>query len=116
MTTGHWDDETAYQYSNVRRNNPELKAKVKKVVELRQEAMEQANDLLRQARQVMQDAALFRDDSIFIRQLEQISRTSQSLSEETAFKRDIQSDTYVENLAAGRLGEQIEKMGDKFPL
>ena len=111
-----YDNPTPYQYSNERRNNAELKNKVRKVVERRQKAMEQADDLLKEARQVMQDAALFVDDVVFMRQLEQISRTSFSLSEDTQFERDVYSETYIENLAAGRLGEQIEKMGDQFPL
>lgn len=116
MPDGRWGDEQPYQYSNQRRNNPELKDKVRKVVERRQKAMEQADDLLKEARHIMQEAALFVDDVIFMRQLEQISRTSFSLSEDTQFERDVFSETYIENLAAGRLGEQIEKMGDQFPL
>ena len=111
-----WNDEEPYRYSNERRNNAELKEKVKKVVSLRLEAMEQANELLKQARHIMQEAALFGDDPHFMNHLNDISRAGHSLSEETLFRHDIQSDTYIENLAAGRLGEQIENMGDRFPL
>jgi hypothetical protein len=116
MPDGLWSEGQPYQYSNERRNDPELKGKVRKVVERRQKAMEQADDLLREARHIMQDAALFVDDVVFMRQLEQISRTSFSLTEDTQFERDVFSETYIENLAAGRLGEEIEKMGDQFPL
>lgn len=116
MPDGRWSEGQPYQYSNQRRNSPALKDKVRKVVERRQKAMEQADDLLKEARHIMQEAALFVDDVVFMRQLEQISRTSFSLSEDVQFERDVFSETYIENLAAGRLGEQIEKMGDQFPL
>jgi hypothetical protein len=109
--------------SEIRRNDPELKAKVAKVVKARQEALNEASALLNQAYEILKAQRHFTGDEIYNHQVSSVSTASFTLSRDAAFaSRDsgsgnaTENDTYLGNLAAGALGIQIQKMGDEFPL
>lgn len=107
---------STYKYQESRRNDPELRAKVEKVIRARNEALLQASTLLEQANRILKEQSHFVDDGIYDRQVRSVSIAAYLLKDDADFKnRDI-TDTYIGNLAAGRLGEQLEAMGDSFKL
>jgi hypothetical protein len=123
MMTCHEDDEPGYKYDNDRRNDPELKAKVAKVLVARQNALKEADALLKQAAQILSAQSDFVDGAIYNRQVQAVRIASFTLSRDTEFEvggprrqNPAENDNYLGNLAAGPLGEQIEGMGDDFPL
>src|SRR6478735_1627145 len=97
--------------SEIRRNNPELKAKVAKVVKARQNALTEASALLDQAYEILKAQRHFVGDDLYDAQVRSISTASYSLSKEAVFasgrRRDgfvndpAENDTYLGNLAAG---------------
>lgn len=111
--------------SELRRNDPELKAKVAKVVKARQEALNQASALLKQATEILEAQNQFVGDAIYSNRVQSVSIASFSLSRDAEFASGnrgqatsdpSENDTYLGNLAAGQLGVQIQDMGDKFPM
>lgn len=107
--------------SELRRNDAELKAKVAKVVKARQEALNRASALLKQATEILESQNQFVGDAIYSNRVQSISIASFSLSRDAEFASGSrgdrsENDTYLGNLAAGQLGVQIQDMGDKFPL
>lgn len=111
--------------SEIRRNDPELKAKVARVVKARQDALNEASALLNQAYDILKTQRHFVGDEIYNRQVSSVSTASFSLSRDAEFASGrrgdreadpSKNDTYLGNLAAGELGVQIQKMGDDFPL
>lgn len=111
--------------SEARRNDPELKAKVAKVVKARQDALREASVLLDQAYEILNAQREFVGDEIYNHQVSSVSTASYTLSRDAdfAFGRrggsendPSKNDTYLGNLAAGSLGVQIQNMGENFPL
>lgn len=111
--------------SEIRRNDPELKAKVAKVVKARQDALKQASVLLEQAYDILKAQRQFVGDNIYNRNVTTVSTASYTLSRDAEFTSGqrggpdndpAKNDTYLGNLAAGPLGVQIQNMGDNFPL
>lgn len=107
--------------SELRRNDAELKAKIAKVVKARQEALNRASALLKQATEILESQNQFVGDAIYSNRVQSVSIASFSLSRDAEFASGsrgdrAENDTYLGNLAAGQLGVQIQDMGDKFPL
>lgn len=109
--------------SEIRRNDPELKAKVAKVVKARQNALNEASVLLDRAYEILKAQRHFVGDEIYSRQVSAVSTASYSLSRDAEFASGRRgernddpatNDTYLGNLAAGSLGVQIQNMGDSF--
>ena len=106
----------SYRYDNVRREDPALREKVQQVIDARRAALRRAAALLREAEEVLAPLAQFHDDAIFNRQVQSVADASESLARDVAFDSVTgKGSTYVGNLAAGPLGEQIQKMGASFP-
>ena len=111
-----------YKYSSERRNDPELKEKAAKVVIARQNALKEADALLKQAAQILTAQSGFVDGAVYDSQVQAIRIASMKLSQDTQFElggkrgNPAENDTFLGNLAAGPLGEQIQEMGDSFPL
>lgn len=110
--------------STDRREDPELKAKVAKVVRARQEALKEASKLLEQAAELLSVGPGFVGDEIYNRQVRSVRSASYSLKKDAEFSsgngrpsgNPADNDTYLGNLAAAALGVQIQEMGDRFPL
>lgn len=109
--------------SEVRRNDPELKAKVANVIRARQKALKEASALLNQAYDVLKAQRHFSGDDIYNRQVSSVGTASFTLSRDAEFAsgngrsgNPAENDTYLGNLAAGSLGIQIQKMEENFPL
>lgn len=108
--------------STERRENPELKEKVAKVVKARQKALNDASALLDQAYEILKAQRHFVGDETYNRQVSSVSTASYTLSRDAKSSSGLRgedpakNDTYLGNLAAGALGIQIQNMGDDFPL
>lgn len=111
--------------SEIRRNDPELKAKVAKVIRARQAALNEASALLNQAYEILKAQRHFAGEETYNQQVSSVSTASYSLSRAAEFASGrrghtdndpSKNDTYLGNLAAGDLGIQIQKMGDEFSL
>lgn len=102
--------------SEARRNDPDIREKVSKVIKARQDALSEAAKLLEQAKDILQKNSHFIDDAIYARQVDAVYSTYYKLAEDAHFMNRKKTETYVGNLAAGALGEQIEEMGDKFSI
>ena len=111
--------------SEIRRNDPELKAKVAKVVKARQDALNEASALVERAYEILKAQRHFVGDNIYSSHVTAVSTASYTLSRDAEFTSGrrggtandpAKNDTYLGNLAAGPLGVQIQNMGDNFPL
>ena len=113
--------------STDRRNDPELKAKVAKVVRARQKALREASELLKQAADIISAQSHFTGDAIYDHQVTSVRIANFTLRRDADFAGGItetgrnvgnpaENENYLGNLAAGTLGIQIQSMGDKFPL
>lgn len=105
---------TIYKYSEERRNDPELCAKVAKVVKARQIALLEAAEKLQEVMDILQPLDRFEGDSIYRRCVSAVWIAHHQVSGDAEFKKKIGGDTYIGNKAASELGHQIEEMGDSF--
>jgi hypothetical protein len=105
---------TTYHYSDERRNDPELREKTAKVIEARKAALAVAAKKLREAMDILDPLRIFDGDPIFERSAFSAWRAYNQVSGDASFMNRPTTDTYIGNLAASELGEQIEAMGDNF--
>jgi hypothetical protein len=109
------DDNVVFKYSDERRHDPDLNAKVAKVIEAQTKAVEDATALIKQAAEIMRKASGFENSEIFERCYDSVKSARYTLDRDERFV-SLSSETYIQNASAGRLGYQITKMGEKFPL
>jgi hypothetical protein len=118
MTT--YDDVPTFKYSEVRRNDVELREQVKKVVAAREKAVLEASELLKQAAKLLSANTGFVGDETYARNAQTIRIANATLARDAKFMMQggsrTENPTYIGNLAAGPLGEQIQGLGDSFPL
>lgn len=107
---------SGYDFNDAQRNDPELRAKVAKVLEARRQAIQEANILLKKVSALLAESQIVEDQSMYSDHAYDVRMTSFKLERNIAFMQKIGGETYVGNMAAGRMGDQIIKMGDKFPL
>lgn len=108
------DDRPTFKYSDERRHDPVLLEKVGKVLDAQEQAFHEAAELVRQAVEIMQKASGFEDSAIYERSYDAVHSAQYKLKRDSR-SMGIKNDNYKQNMAAGRMGLQIEKMGDKFP-
>lgn len=113
--TWHDDEQPGFKYNDDRRHDPVLQEKVGKVIDAQAKAFKEASELIRQAVEIMRTASGFEDSAIYERSYDAVRSAQYKLERDARFV-GIKSDGYLQNMAAGRMGLQIEKMGDKFPL
>lgn len=111
-----WFEEegTVFKYSDERRHDPVLKEKVTKVLNAQEQAYKEASELVRQASEIMRKAAGFDDSAIYERSYNAVRGLEYTLDRDASFIGG-QNEGYIRNTAAGRMGLQIEQMGDRFP-
>jgi hypothetical protein len=102
--------------ADARRNDPEIREKVEKVIKARQAALNEASELLKKASEILHKNARYSGSILYDRQVGSVSITANSLKSDADFMNRMVSEVYVGNLAAGDLGEKIQKMGNDFPL
>lgn len=105
-------------YNEQRRLDPEIRAKVAKVVDARHSALEQANKLVQEASSLLRMNGIFVGDDIYLRQMHALSRMSRSLAAAAKISnvRSEDRESYIDHLAEGLVGAQVENMGKSFPL
>lgn len=114
MTWRSDDSEQWFKYNDERRHDPVLQEKVRKVIDAQEKAFNEAAELVRQAAEIMRKASGFEDSAIYDRSYDAVRSAQYKLERDARFV-GIKTDGYLQNMAAGRMGLQIEKMGDKFP-
>lgn len=98
-----------------RRKDPVIIEKVGKVIAAQEQALKEAAELVRQASEIMRKASGFEDSAIYERCYDAVRSAQYTIQRDERFVGS-KNDCYKENMAAGRMGYQIETMGDKFPL
>lgn len=99
------------KYSNERRNDPVIREKAQKIHELRQKKLQKADKALKEIMDEMRPLRLGEDDAIYERCFDAVWSAYYRVSGDAHFMKNIGGETYTGNLAAGELGEYIERMG-----
>lgn len=101
---------TVYEFSNERRYDPEIRAKVEAIHKARQamllKAAAELDRLVEEMRPLMDGG----DDRMYEKAFDDLRRARYTMVDTAEFMQDIGSETYIGNLAAGRLGEYVEKL------
>jgi hypothetical protein len=90
------------------RYDPELRAKAAAIHKARQDMLISAAARLREIYEDMRDLGQYGDDSIYTRCFDEIGMTLFKVDSDAAFLQKIGGETYIGNLAAGRLGQIIK--------
>lgn len=114
--TCHDDDAKVFKFSDRRRKDPVVLEKAEKILIAQQKAMSEAAELLKRAAEIMRKQSGYEDSGHFDRCYDAVSSARYTVERDASFMADIGNECYIGNLAAGRLGYQIEQMGEKFPL
>lgn len=107
---------TALKYRNLRekrKNNPEIREKIAKVIDSCDTALEGALELV-QAAEAMLTKYPVLDDATYQCNLQDVQRLRDDLEEIVKCRKRLDKDRYVSKLATGRLGAEIEYLGDSF--
>jgi hypothetical protein len=99
------------QYSEKRRNDTDLRAKVTKIHKDRQAMLLRAAAALEDIYDEMQGLRRSGDDDIYSRCVSAIWDAKYRVRHDADFMQGIGGETYVGNLAAGKLGQYIEEGG-----
>ena len=105
---------STYHYSEEQRNDPELRAKVAKVIKARQDALAEAAQKLQEAVDILRPLSIFDGDAIYQRSYDATWRAFNQVSGDAAFMGRPTTETYIGNKAASELGDQILRLGDNF--
>lgn len=97
-----------------RRQDPVLRDKVEDVLNARAEAAAEALRLVRQASAVMSTVGMFDDNALFNRSKSAIQSAETRLASDFRVFAEGKTDIYIENMAAGELGDIILRMGEDF--
>lgn len=97
------------KYSEERRNNPEIRARVAEIHEDRKAMLDRAAAVLEDLVNEMRPLNRSEDDDIYTRCFEQVWRAYHRVSGDAHFMQKIGGETYTGNLAAGPLGAEVEK-------
>ena len=114
-----WDTDNhkkVFADTDKRRKDPVLKEKINKLLEAQNKALAEAVVLLEQATEILRANSGYDGLDIYERAYHAASMASYKVSHDANFLAGPANDCYLENMAAGRLGYQIEEMGGKFPL
>jgi hypothetical protein len=107
---------TALKYRAIRekrRNDPEIREKIARVLDTCDEALEEASELLQAAAAVLSKYGICEDD-LYLCHLKDIQKFSDELSGMVAYRKSLDKERCISRLAAGRLGAEIDYLGDTF--
>lgn len=96
-----------------RRNDPDIREKVERVVDTCDEALKDASELVRAAAALLSKYPLT-DDVTYQCSLQDIQQISESLTRIVECRKALDKNRYISKLATGRLGAEIEHLGDMF--
>ena len=109
---------TALKYRAIRekrRNDPEIRAKIGGILDSCDEALKEASDLVRAAADMLSKYPLM-EDAQYQCSLQDIQKLSAELQKIVKCREGIDKDRVIGRLAAGRLGAEIDYLGDDFNL
>jgi hypothetical protein len=107
---------TALKYRNLRekrKNNPDIREKITKVVDSCDVALAEALELVQAAEAMLAKYPIL-DDATYQCSLQDIQRLSNDLAEIVKCRKRLDKERYISKLATGRLGAEIEHLGDDF--
>lgn len=94
-----------------RRNDPEVRAKVDRVLVAQNALLQEAARVLKALSDEMRILSGVRDSaSIFDRCFDKVAMASYSVSSDAEFMKNIGGDTYTGNMAAGQMGEYLQNI------
>jgi protease II len=102
-------EREAMNDSERRRNDPEIRAKVEEIHKARQAMLLKAEAQLEEIVNEMRALTQYGDDAIYNRCYDAVWDAQYKVGNDARFMQRIGGETYVGNLAAGELGEIIEK-------
>jgi hypothetical protein len=101
---------TVYTFSNERRNDPEIRAMVERIVKARNEALLEAARRLQEVVDGMRPLSLGGDSAIYERCFYAVRSASIKVSNDAAFMNRLGiNECYIGNEAASQLGEYVQK-------
>lgn len=109
-----YSDKEVFRNSEQRRDDEDLLAKVEQVRVARSAALLSAAKKLKQASDELRALSVFEHDEIYSRCESAAWNAYHRVDIDAEFMQGIEGECYISNLAAGRLGYQIEQMGDDF--
>lgn len=92
-----------------RRNDPVIRAEVEKIIYARRVMLLKAAKQLKDLTDEMRELELYGDDGIYDRCFDYVWSAYYTVSRDANFKDRPATETYIGNMAAGSLGEYIEK-------
>jgi hypothetical protein len=95
--------------SERRRNDPALRAEAERIHKARQAVLLKAAAALEEIYNGMRELSRYRDDSVYNRCVDAVWHANYRVSSDASFMQGIGGETYVGNLAAGELGDAIER-------
>lgn len=96
-----------------RRNDPDIREKVAKVIDSCDVALTDASELLKAAEAMLSKYPLL-DDATYQCNVQDIQKVSEALAEIVKCRKNLDRERYIGKLAAGRLGAEIQHLGDEF--
>jgi hypothetical protein len=96
-----------------RRKDPEIREKVATVLDRCDEALEDASELVAAAAAILSKYPLI-DDVTYHCNVQDIQRISDSLAQIVECRKKLDKDRYISKLATGRLGAEIDHLGEAF--
>lgn len=96
-----------------RKNDPEIREKVAKVIDSCDVALVEALGLVKAAEAMLSKYPLL-DDSTYQCNIQDVQRLSHDLAKIVECRKKMDKEHYISRLATGRLGAEIEHLGDGF--
>ncbi len=101
---------TDYKYSDDRRNDPEVRARVERVVEAQKALLLKAAATLKELSDEMRVLSIGDERSIYELCFDKVRMASYSVGGDADFMQKIGGDTYTGNMAASRMGEYVQSI------
>lgn len=96
-----------------RKNDPEIREKIAKVIDSCDAALTEALELV-QASEALLSKYPILDDATYQCNVQDVQRLRTDLAKIVACRKKLDREHYINKLATGRLGAEIEHLGDGF--
>jgi hypothetical protein len=98
-----------------RRNDPEIREKISRIMDSCDEALSDALELVRAAEAMLAKYPLM-DDATYQCNLKDIHKIREALAQVVDCREKLDKERYINRFAAGRLGAEIQYLGQTFEL
>lgn len=96
-----------------RRNDPDIREKVARVLDSCDEALSDASDLVKAAEAILSKYPL-PEDVTYNCNVQDIQKISEALADIVKCRKSLDRERYIGKLAAGRLGAELDHLGEGF--